>query len=140
MSMRAMAIGAVLTLLSFGAAALFLRLPSFKSRTAIPHDPLEGDLTEWPGLIGLLFKPRWRRIYNAIVLAGVHLLVLALHVFVLVGVSRDPSWLGFGVFLVTLIMASGMFTIWGSAFRSARPPKSGSAEETSGRRSTRRGR
>ena len=136
--MRAMALGAALTLLSFVAAGLFLRLPFSTSRTATARDPLAEDLTDWPGLIGLLFKPRWRRIYNAIVLAGVHLLVLALHVFVLVGVSRDPSWLGFGIFLVTLIMASGMFAIWGAAFRSARSPKSGSAEETSGRRSTRR--
>jgi hypothetical protein len=130
MSMKAMAIGAALTLLSFVAAGLFLRLPFFKSRTAIPHDPLAEDLTEWPGLIGLMLKPRWRRIYNAIILAGVHLLFLAFHVFVVVSVSRDPSGLGFGVFLVTLILASGMFTIWGSAFRNTQALKSGPAQET----------
>lgn len=127
-----MAIGAALTLLSFGAAGLFLRLPFSKSRTTVPHDPLAEDLTEWPGLIGLLLKPRWRRIYNAIVLAGMHLLFLAFHVFVVVGLSRDPSWPGFGIFLVTLIMASGMFTIWGAAFRNTRALKSGPAQETTG--------
>lgn len=129
--MRAMAIGAVLTLLSFVAAGLFIRLPFSTSRT-IPRDPLAEDLTDWPGLIGLMLKPRWRRIYTAIVLAGVHLLVLALHVFVVVGFSLEPSWLGFGILLFTLIMASGMFAIWSAAFRSTRAPKSGSAEETTG--------